>query len=67
MKTYNQGRDSVNLTADQLQELKIREREMLECFVNICNKYDIRYFVQGGTLLGTVRHGGLFRGTMMLM
>ena len=48
----------MNLTAEQLQELKIRERDMLECFVNICNKHDIRYFVQGGTLLGTVRHGG---------
>lgn len=48
----------MTLTADQLQELKIRERDMLECFVNICNKYGIKYFVQGGTLLGTVRHGG---------
>lgn len=48
----------MNLTAEQLQELKIRERDMLAEFVRICNKHGIRYFVQGGTLLGTVRHSG---------
>ena len=48
----------MNLTADQLQSLKDRERDMLKTFVDICNKHSIKYFVQGGTLLGTVRHGG---------
>ena len=48
----------MNLTANQLLELKKRERDMLEAFVNICNKHSIKYFVQGGTLLGTVRHSG---------
>ena len=48
----------MNLTAEQLQQLKDREREMLRCFADICNKHGIKYFVQGGTLLGTVRHGG---------
>ena len=48
----------MTLTAQQLQELKECEREMLKVFVDICNKYSIRYFVQGGTLLGTVRHSG---------
>ena len=48
----------MNLTADQLQSLKICERDMLAEFVRICNKHGIKYFVQGGTLLGTVRHSG---------
>ena len=48
----------MNLTAEQLQELKNCERDMLAEFVRICDKHGIKYFVQGGTLLGTVRHGG---------
>ena len=48
----------MELTASQLQLLKDCEREMLKIFVDICNKHGIKYFVQGGTLLGTVRHSG---------
>ncbi len=48
----------MKLTSEQLQQLKDCEKEMLRCFVDICNKHGIRYFVQGGTLLGTVRHSG---------
>lgn len=48
----------MNLTAEQLQSLKNCERDMLAEFVRICDKHGIKYFVQGGTLLGTVRHGG---------
>ena len=48
----------MDLTAEQLQQLKERERDMLKIFVDICNKHNIKYFVQGGTLLGTVRHSG---------
>ena len=48
----------MNLTAEQLQSLKNCERDMLSEFVRICDKHGIKYFVQGGTLLGTVRHGG---------
>ena len=48
----------MDLTAQQLQQLKICERDMLAEFVRICDKHGIKYFVQGGTLLGTVRHGG---------
>ena len=44
----------MNLTADQFQQLKDRERDMLKAFVDICDKHGIKYFVQGGTLLGTV-------------
>ncbi|MCM1541733.1 MAG: LicD family protein [Blautia sp.] len=32
--------------------------EVLAVIEQICNKYDIRYFAEGGTLLGAVRHKG---------
>lgn len=34
------------------------QMEMLEELQKICEKHDIRYFAEWGTLLGTVRHGG---------
>jgi lipopolysaccharide cholinephosphotransferase len=37
----------------QLLELKIAEE-----IVRICEKYDIKYFLVAGTLLGAVRHSG---------
>lgn len=48
----------MDLSKEQLQQLKECERDMLEAFVNICNKHKIKYFLQGGTLLGAVRHQG---------
>lgn len=39
---------------------KVQERllEMVVEFDRICKKYDIPYFLSGGTCLGAVRHGG---------
>ena len=34
------------------------EKEILIKFITICEKYDLKYFVAFGTLLGTVRHKG---------
>ncbi len=48
----------MKLSDEQLKRLKQCERDLLEAFVNICNKHKIKYFLQGGTLLGAVRHGG---------
>lgn len=30
-----------------------------EAFINTCEKYDLRYFCAGGTVLGAVRHGNI--------
>ncbi len=43
-----------NLRACQLKQLYI-----LECFDHICKKHGLRYWLDGGTLLGAVRHGGV--------
>ena len=34
------------------------QMEMLEVLQKICEKHNIRYFAEWGTLLGTIRHGG---------
>ena len=31
---------------------------MLKFFIDICNKYDIKYWAIGGTLIGAIRHSG---------
>ena len=41
-----------------LQKLKDIEKDMLVIFIQICKKYDMRYFLAGGSCLGAVRHRG---------
>ncbi len=48
----------MELTSEQLQKLKNCERDMLAAFVAVCEKHNIKYSLQGGTLLGAVRHQG---------
>ena len=42
----------------KLRELQLVVTEMLREFKRICEKHDLRYFLDYGTLLGAVRHGG---------
>lgn len=42
-------------TLDKLHKVEL---EILDEFVRICNKYQLRYFMTGGTMLGAVRHNG---------
>jgi lipopolysaccharide cholinephosphotransferase len=41
-----------------LQEVQQRELALFKVFTQICEKYGIRYYLAGGTLLGAVRHKG---------
>ncbi len=41
-----------------LRKLQMTEREMLIEVDRICRKYNIRYSLDGGTLLGAIRHNG---------
>lgn len=43
---------------EELNELQLMMLDMIKWFHSFCNKYDIRYYVVGGTMLGAVRHNG---------
>lgn len=43
---------------DDLHLIKQFELELLDEFLRICKKYDLQYFLAGGSCLGAVRHGG---------
>lgn len=45
-------------TPMSLPEVKQTEKEILTYVDGICRKYGLRYWVCGGTLLGTIRHKG---------
>ncbi len=45
-------------TKEYLRELHQVEVEILDEIVRICAKYDLKYYLIGGTLLGAVRHKG---------
>ena len=46
------------LTAEELASLHKAELELLQEVDRLCRKFDIRYNIIAGTLLGAVRHGG---------
>lgn len=46
------------MTPDQLRKMQLTELEMLVEFDRVCRKYNIKYIIGSGTLLGAVRHKG---------
>lgn len=42
----------------KMKEVFAVELDLLYNFQNVCNKYGLKYFADGGTLLGCVRHKG---------
>lgn len=42
----------------KLRRLQLAELEILDAFVLVCEKYGLRYYLVGGTLLGAIRHQG---------
>lgn len=44
--------------SDNLRKLQMEEKKILDVFAAICDKYHLRYYLTGGTLLGAVRHKG---------
>ncbi len=50
--------NEIELTQEQLRQMQLVQLEMLVEVDRICRKYDIKYSLDGGTLLGAVRHNG---------
>lgn len=50
-------RDGHLVTSD-MKKLWLVELDMVNKFIQVCDKYGLRYFADAGTLLGAVRHGG---------
>ena len=42
----------------ELLELQKVELDLFKKFAEVCKKYNIKYYAEGGTLLGAVRHKG---------
>ena len=49
---------SGHLVTTETKKLWGVELEILNQFINICQKYNLAYWADGGTLLGAVRHNG---------
>lgn len=47
-----------NAEGSELRRAQMRMLEILDVFVDICNKHKINYWLACGTLLGARRHGG---------
>ena len=63
MHSYNEQFNTIFLyndfeAKDHLKYNHLLNQELLNFVVNICEKYDLEYWLDFGTLLGAVRHGG---------
>ena len=45
-------------TGIDTEQLKNIQVDMLKCFIAVCQKHNLRYFLLGGSALGAVRHKG---------
>lgn len=51
-------RKEYNPEGSELRAIQMKMLDILVTVTDICDKYDIPYWLSGGTLLGAVRHGG---------
>lgn len=58
METQEELRKKYNPEGSDLRRMQMRMLDILIEVDKICKKYDIPYWLAGGTLLGAVRHGG---------
>lgn len=58
MENQETLREEYNPEGSELRRLQLRMLDMLVVVDEICRRNDIPYWIEGGTLLGAVRHGG---------
>ena len=46
------------LTAQELRQLQLTQLDLLIALDEVCRKHNIRYLMDGGTMLGAIRHKG---------
>jgi len=51
-------REIYNPDGSELRILQLKMLEILVVVTDICDKYNLPYWISGGTLLGAIRHGG---------
>lgn len=44
--------------SEKMKKVRFVQMDLLETFAAVCEKHNLRYFLNGGTLLGAVRHQG---------
>ncbi len=52
------SRNLITLTESELRRLQLVQLELLEELDRVCRKHGIRYLMDGGTMIGAVRHKG---------
>lgn len=50
--------ENQNIRNQVLRKLQLTELEILQELDRVCRKYNLRYYIVGGTLIGAVRHKG---------
>ena len=60
MKAFNMNPETMSgfFVDENRKKVWKKELEILEQIMYICKKYDITYVTNGGTTIGTIRHGG---------
>ena len=51
----------------ELRKIQEKKIEMLVDIASFCENNNITYWLDSGTLLGAIRHGGLYLGMMILI
>ena len=57
----------MSYTQEELKSIQSTEIEILKEIIKICNKFEIEFFIIGGTALGAKRHGGFIPWMMILI
>ena len=47
-----------NDSMNKVREIQLGELTLLESYIDLCKRHDLRYYALGGTLLGAIRHKG---------